>query len=344
MRRNTRLLTLGVLSTVLLAGCGSDDPAAKSSTAASSSATTAEKPLTVAPDKVASMSSIKVDDKNPKAPKVTLAKTPFQVNKTTTKVVTEGKGDAVAADSIAYVSYVAVNGTSGKEILSTYNQDDVAVVMNDKSQFPGFVTALKGKKVGTVMDIAIPPAEGFGGTGSQQLGVTAKDTLVFRMTVKDVAKLLDKPEGTTVAPKAGLPTVSITDGNQSKKAAAITMPKNGTKVATAPKTLVSQDLITGKGRKIVSGETVKVRYTGVIWDTGKAFDSSAKQGGAPVDFGLVDGQMIPGFIKGLVGKTVGSRVLLVLPPAEGYGTAGNTQAGIKGTDTLVFVVDILAGL
>ena len=34
------------------------------------------------------------------------------------------------------------------------------------------------------------------------------------------------------------------------------MPKNGAKVATAPKTLVSQDLITGKGRKIVEGETV----------------------------------------------------------------------------------------
>jgi len=34
-------------------------------------------------------------------------------------------------------------------------------------------------------------------------------------------------------------------------------------------------------------------------------------------------------------------VLLVIPPAEGYGTSGNSQAGISGTDTLVFVVDIL---
>ena len=40
--------------------------------------------------------------------------------------------------------------------------------------------------------------------------------------------------------------------------------------------------------------------------------------------------------------TVGSRVLLVIPPDKGYGTAGNSGAGIKGTDTLVFVVDILA--
>jgi peptidylprolyl isomerase len=39
---------------------------------------------------------------------------------------------------------------------------------------------------------------------------------------------------------------------------------------------------------------------------------------------------------------VGSRVVLVIPPDKGYGTTGNEQAGISGTDTLVFVVDILA--
>jgi peptidylprolyl isomerase len=38
---------------------------------------------------------------------------------------------------------------------------------------------------------------------------------------------------------------------------------------------------------------------------------------------------------------VGSRVMLVIPPKDGYGSAGASQAGIKGTDTLVFVVDII---
>ena len=47
-------------------------------------------------------------------------------------------------------------------------------------------------------------------------------------------------------------------------------------------------------------------------------------------------------VNALVGQKVGSRVLVVVPPAEGYGKDGNQQAGIKGTDTLVFVVDILA--
>ena len=41
-------------------------------------------------------------------------------------------------------------------------------------------------------------------------------------------------------------------------------------------------------------------------------------------------------------EPVGSRVMLAIPPDEGYGKEGNPDAGIKGTDTLYFVVDILA--
>ena len=37
-------------------------------------------------------------------------------------------------------------------------------------------------------------------------------------------------------------------------------------------------------------------------------------------------------------------MLLVIPPADGYGTAGQSQAGIKGTDDLVFVVDIVGAV
>ncbi len=37
-------------------------------------------------------------------------------------------------------------------------------------------------------------------------------------------------------------------------------------------------------------------------------------------------------------------MLLSIPPAEGYGTAGASQAGITGKDTLLFVVDIIDAL
>ena len=51
---------------------------------------------------------------------------------------------------------------------------------------------------------------------------------------------------------------------------------------------------------------------------------------------------MPGWAQALAGKTVGSRVWMALPPRFGYGAAGNEGAGIKGTDTIYFLVDILA--
>jgi peptidylprolyl isomerase len=54
--------------------------------------------------------------------------------------------------------------------------------------------------------------------------------------------------------------------------------------------------------------------------------------------------VIPGWDKGLEGHTVGSRVMLSIPPADGYGSAGNTEAKINGSDYLVFVVDIIDAL
>ena len=53
------------------------------------------------------------------------------------------------------------------------------------------------------------------------------------------------------------------------------------------------------------------------------------------------GMVIGGWDRGLVGQRVGSRVLLSIPPDLGYGQRGVPQAGIKGGDTLVFVVDII---
>ena len=91
---------------------------------------------------------------------------------------------------------------------------------------------------------------------------------------------------------------------------------------------------------IAKGDYVQVNYLGQIWNTAKVFDNSydrKRPPGPP----LGAGQRHPrAGTRGLVGKKVGSRVELAIPPAWGYGKKGQPQAGIKGTDTLVFVVDI----
>jgi peptidylprolyl isomerase len=48
-----------------------------------------------------------------------------------------------------------------------------------------------------------------------------------------------------------------------------------------------------------------------------------------------------GWDQALLGQRVGSRLLLVVPPSLGYGSKGLAQYGIRGSDTLVFVVDLL---
>lgn len=113
-----------------------------------------------------------------------------------------------------------------------------------------------------------------------------------------------------------------------------------------PKRLVEQTLITGRGAPIVAGDTVITNYVGEIWptksgSTPQVFDSSFARS-TPAGFVIGKGAVIPGFDKTLVGQRMGSRMLLSIPPANGYGASGNSQAGISGTDTLVFVVDLLA--
>jgi peptidylprolyl isomerase len=91
---------------------------------------------------------------------------------------------------------------------------------------------------------------------------------------------------------------------------------------------------------VAKGNLLVANYVGQIW-RGKVFDSSFSRHEL-ASFPIGVGQVIPGWDKGLVGLTIGSRVLLVLPPVDGYGKTGNTQAGITPTDTLAFVVDLVA--
>ena len=113
----------------------------------------------------------------------------------------------------------------------------------------------------------------------------------------------------------------------------------------APGQLSEQVLTPGTGATVAKGDTLVANYSGQTWvpkdGKAKVFDSSFDRG-KPAAFVIGAGAVIPGWDKTLVGKKLGSRVLLAIPPADGYGSQGQAQAGITGTDTLVFVVDLIA--
>jgi peptidylprolyl isomerase len=108
----------------------------------------------------------------------------------------------------------------------------------------------------------------------------------------------------------------------------------------APTKLATKILVQGTGPVVAKNDLLVADYLGQIWG-GKVFDNSYDRK-APTGFTIGAGKVIPGWDKTLVGLKAGTRVLVSIPPADGYGTTGQSAAGIKGTDTLVFVVDVIA--
>lgn len=249
------------------------------------------------------------------------------------KTEVQGTGTPLVSTDAFLGNYVVYiwSGSTHKLALSTYTATPQVL---SGHLLPGLQTALDGKKMGSRVLAVLPPKYGYGSAGNSQVGVTGTDTLVFVVDMIRAYAGTSSASGTHVSDGgAGLPTVTA----KADSAPAIKIPSSA-----PPSNLVVKTLIKGSGPPVAKGQEVVTQYVGVNWRTKSVFDSSWTRG-APFGFqiGASPAQIIAGWDKGLIGVPVGSRVLLVIPPKDGYGSTGQAQAGIKGTDTLVFVVDVL---
>jgi FKBP-type peptidyl-prolyl cis-trans isomerase len=319
MRRAAALAFIPLLAAAAVVGCGSSS-SSQPAAASSSSGT---------------YKSVTVTGEFDVAPKVTIPKEKG-TGALYTKTLIQGSGAKLTSSAGMVGNYVAYDwsGKTSKLLGSSYAQGAPSLFVG--SLLPGLEKALVGQKIGSRVLAVIPPKDGFGSTGNSQAGVGATDTLVFVIDM-DSTFATGSVSGTQTSNAGGsLPTVTAPAGN-STAGPTIQIPAK----STAPTSLQVKTLIKGNGAVVKKGQDLAVQYTGVIWRTGKVFDSSWARK-TPWTTVIGEGQVVPGWDTGLVGQTVGSRVLLVVPPKEGYGSSGASQAGIKGTDTLVFVVDILA--
>ncbi len=309
MRRIAVMLILPLLAIGVLAGCGGSSSSAAGSPVVTVSGSFGQAPAIKIPAKKAGSGL-------------------------TVKTVIRGTGPALKKTD-AFVGNYAIyvwSGAAHRLAQSSFTAHKPTLFAGQL--LPGLETALVGQKMGSRVLAVIPPKDGFGKTGNPQAGVKGTDTLVFVVDlIKDFAANASVSGQQVSSGGHGLPTVTGTAGSAPK----IKMPSG-----KPPSTLVTKTLVKGSGPAVAKGQTLVVQYVGAVWATGKVFDASWTHG-QPFGFtiGATPSQVIPGWDKGLIGQTVGSRVMLVIPPADGYGKSGNTQAGIKGTDTLVFVVDIL---
>ncbi|MCF3181939.1 FKBP-type peptidyl-prolyl cis-trans isomerase [Streptomyces polychromogenes] len=253
-------------------------------------------------------------------------------------VLKEGTGPEVKKNDLVIAKFTGKIWKSGKDLPSSYDQggEPLPFTAGSPQTLPLFGDSVLGKKVGSRLLVVAPPAAAFGDQGQPKLGVGAKDNLVFVIDVDQVVP--KKAEGTQAPIPSDLPQVKADE----EKEATITVPKND-----PPKELVDKVLIEGKGPEVKSGQTVFMQYSGATWvpnegkEAATLFDNSWKTG-QPFSTQIGTGQVIQGWDKGLVGKKVGSRVLLVIPPEQGY--KDQAQGEIPANSTLVFVVDILGAV
>lgn len=157
--------------------------------------------------------------------------------------------------------------------------------------------------------------------------------------------------------KAALPTIAVclalavagcggssssessSTSSESSAATNKTKPKVTVPKGAPPKKLVVKEIEKGSGEEAKSGDEVTVQYVGVDYKNGKEFDSSWSRN-EPFTFTLGEGQVIPGWDKGVAGMKVGGRRELIIPPELAYGETGSPPA-IGPNETLVFVIDLL---
>jgi FKBP-type peptidyl-prolyl cis-trans isomerase len=130
---------------------------------------------------------------------------------------------------------------------------------------------------------------------------------------------------------AGLNDVAVSGGASPKLAVG----KNFTTGATESRVIKK-----GSGEKIAAGDSIKVNYVAVNGRTGKQFDNSFTSK-SPLTVTLAESSALKGFLKGLTGQKVGSRVLVSIPPKDGFGQA-RSELGIKADDTMIFLFDIVS--
>ncbi|MFI2102543.1 FKBP-type peptidyl-prolyl cis-trans isomerase [Isoptericola sp. NPDC019693] len=234
---------------------------------------------------------------------------PYDVVQAGARTVWPGSGDPVVDGEPVLLNLYAEDGRDGTVISSTYIDAPGWYTMSPESLGSNLYETLRGQKVGARMLLL------------------EEDGGVPVILVVDV--LPTHAAGAEVAVADGLPTVERgPDG-----APEVTVPKK----ADPPTDLQVQPLLRGTGPQVQVGQVVTMRFTAVRWSDGRQFDTTWTPGTRPQSATIGIGQLVDGLDQGLIEQTVGSQVLLVVPPGLGYGGTSSDLAD----ETLVYVVDIL---
>jgi peptidylprolyl isomerase len=223
------------------------------------------------------------------------------------------------------------NGYTEDKAFSTHDKDATAELVTVDESLPPFLAAIEGATIGSRIVVTSSAEEAFGPAGNSQLGIGNKDSVL--VVIDLAAGIADPPSGTRPPAPAWVPRIEFDKGVPARF--------DFTGVPEPTDQFQESVLFDGDGPVVEKGNAIVVKYLGQVYGGKKPFDENFSTG-VPTAFGIGSGNVIKGWDRTLVGKKVGTRLVIAVPPALGYGEEGNPDAQIKGTDTLYFLIDVLA--
>lgn len=273
------------------------------------------------------LNAVTVSGATGEAPEVEVY-TPFHTTTAAFEDTVVGEGTQITSDpQLVAIEISITSGATGETLIETNYDGDLSTpspVSRWKEVVPGLADALQCATEGSRVVVALPPG-GIEPATAESLEMADDDSAI---AVIDILKVyLAHADG---APQfnvgTGLPTVvRAHDGRPG-----IIVPE-----AVPPTELVVQTVLKGTGPVVTGDAPVRVHYTGLTWAERTVFETTWDADPTSIDLET----MLDGFSEALVGQTVGSQVMIVIPPDEAYGD--QVQGPIPANSTLVFVVDIL---
>jgi hypothetical protein len=259
--------------------------------------------------------------------------TPTVTKRVQTSIIKKGSGPVLGQYDIARAQFTIYSGTTGA-LLGTSGQagyTDATLYQSTVGQKTDPIGKnLMCQTVGTRAVSVLTAAQFFGSAAQATTnGVKASEALIV---VTDIEKgYRGRATGILQPLGSGFPSV-------------VTAP-NGTPgltfdLQTAPKKVRSEVVRKGNGATVKKGDTLLLQIEGVAWTNPPATTTFTSTWTTHAPKVTALSALDPGSAKSLVGTTVGSQVLVVVPSKFGY-SSGKAPDGYPTGETLVFVYDVL---
>jgi peptidylprolyl isomerase len=312
--RRPALALIPVLLVPSLAACGSSNDGAKDSSS------------------TASLSQVSFTGDVGKEITATWKKAVATPTSTSVTTLVKGTGDKIASDDTVSAYLWIADGTTKKQTFSDYEQGKPEALPNNGRLGPVFDKLFTNQTYGSRVVAVTTPKDLLGSAdAATQLGIGKDDSLVVVADLVERAPVSPTPTDDKAHDVSAsmMPKVVTTDGKPTG------LDWSGVEKPALTTPVQRVILTKGTGRKVKPTDTVTVNYLGETYGAKAPFDESYSKGPIPMSLsGVVQGWPI-----GLTGVTVGSRVLLQMPPAFGYDAQG--KGSIKGNETLWFVIDVI---